>query len=270
MKLTATRCKISTLQLSEKMNVEIDGLNVFYEVGGSGASVVLLHGWGGNSESFKPVFDYLINNYKTYTLDLPGFGNSDLPPCPWGADDYARLILGFFEKLQIDKANIIAHSFGGRIAIVLAAEQPEKVEKLVLVGSAGIIPRRTVKYHVRVSIAKMGKLLFAPQLFGTFGVRGRNAISRLVGSKDYQDAGELRGTFVKVVNEDLKPRLPKIRASTLLVWGEKDTATPISHAKIMEKEIEDAGLVVLQNAGHFSYLDNFPQFCRIVSRFLGK
>ena len=252
------------------MNVEIDGLKVFYEVGGTGETVVLLHGWGGQSESFKPVFDFLINGYKTYSLDLPGFGKSDMPPCPWGADDYTRLILGFFEELQIAKANIIAHSFGGRIAIVLAAKQPEKVDKLVLVDSAGLKPRRTVKYHVRVSIAKMGKLLFSARLFGTFGNKARKAISRLVGSKDYQDAGEMRGTFVKVVNEDLRPLLPKIRASTLLVWGEKDTATPISHAKIMENEIEDAGLVVLQNAGHFSYLDNFPQFCRIVSRFLGK
>lgn len=252
------------------MNIEIDGLKVHYEVGGTGESVVLLHGWGGQSESFKPVFDYLINGYNAYALDLPGFGNSDTPPCPWGADDYARLISGFFEKLQVAKAHIIGHSFGGRIAIVLAAKQPEKVDKLILVDSAGIKPRRTVKYRVRVSIAKMGKFLFSAQRFGTFGENIRNAISNLVGSKDYQDAGEMRGTFVKIVNEDLRPLLPKIRASTLLVWGENDTATPISHAKIMENDIEDAGLVVLQNAGHFSYLDNCPQFCRIVSRFLGK
>ena len=253
------------------MFIEIDGLRVFYEIGGTGETVVLLHGWGGQAESFKPVFDNLINGFKAYALDLPGFGNSDLPPCPWGADDYALFISAFFTKLGIAKANIIAHSFGGRIAIVLAAKQPEKVDKLILVDSAGIKPQRTFKYHVRVSIAKIGKRLFSVRIFGPFGEKVRNAISGLVGSKDYQNAGEMRGTFVKVVNEDLKPLLSKIKASTLLVWGEKDTATPTnSDAKIMEKEIDDAGLVVLQNAGHFSYLDNYPQFCRIVSRFLGK
>lgn len=251
------------------MIIEIDGLRVFYEVGGMGETIVLLHGWGGQAESFKPVFDYLINDHKVYALDLPGFGNSDLPPSPWGAEDYAQFILRFFKAIGVTKSNIIAHSFGGRIAIVLAAKQPEKVDKLILVDSAGIKPRRTVKYHVRVSIAKIGKLLFSTRLFGTYGENVRQAISKLVGSKDYQDAGEMRGTFVKIVNEDLKPLLPNISASTLLVWGEKDTATPISHAKIMEKEIEDAGLVVLQNAGHFSYLDDCPQFCRVVSKFLG-
>lgn len=252
------------------MFIEVDGLRVFYKVEGEGEAVVLLHGWGGQTVSLKPVFDCLVSDYKAYALDLPGFGNSDLPPCPWGADDYALFVSALFTKLGVAKASIIAHSFGGRIAIVLAAKHPEKVDKLILVDSAGIKPRRTFKYHVRVSIAKIGKLLFSRRLFGAFGEKVRNAISRLVGSKDYQDAGEMRRTFVKIVNEDLKPLLPKIRASTLLVWGEKDTATPIAHAKIMEKEIGDAGLVVLQNAGHFSYLDSYPQFCRIVSRFLGK
>ncbi len=252
------------------MFIEVDGLRIFYEVEGVGETVVLLHGWGGQAVSFKPVFDYLVSGYKAYALDLPGFGSSDLPPCPWGADDYALFVSAFFTKLGVSKASIIAHSFGGRIAIVLAAKHPEKVNKLILVDSAGIKPRRTLKYHVRVSIAKIGRLLFSRRLFGKYGEKVRDAISRLVGSKDYQDAGEMRGTFTKIVNEDLKPILPKIRASTLLVWGEKDTATPVSHAKIMEKEIGDAGLVVLQNAGHFSYLDSCPQFCRIVSRFLGK
>ena len=142
------------------MFIEVDGLRIFYEVEGVGETVVLLHGWGGQAVSFKPVFDYLVSGYKAYALDLPGFGSSDLPPCPWGADDYALFVSAFFTKLGVSKASIIAHSFGGRIAIVLAAKHPEKVNKLILVDSAGIKPRRTLKYHVRVSIAKIGRLLF--------------------------------------------------------------------------------------------------------------
>lgn len=251
------------------MITEIDGLKVYYEVDGKGSPVVLLHGWGGQAASFKPVFNYLARNYRVYALDLPGFGYSDIPSVPWGTNDYALFISNFFVKKRIANTNIIAHSFGGRIAIVLAANFPEKVNKLVLVDSAGIKSKRTVKYHLRVSIAKIGRFLFSPRFFGIYGEKARDTIYSLVASKDYQDAGEMRGTLVKVVNEDLKYLLSKIKSPTLLVWGEQDTATPISHAKIMEKEIEYSGLVILQNAGHFSYLDQFPQFCRIVSRFFG-
>lgn len=251
------------------MFIEINKLRVFYEVGGEGKAVVLLHGWGGQAASFKPVFNYLSRSHQVYALDLPGFGSSDLPPHPWGSDDYALFVSTFFTKLGIDRASLIGHSFGGRIGIALAANFPEKVDKLILVDSAGIRPRRRAKYYLRVSIAKTARFLFSPRLFGRYGERAKNAIYAVVGSKDYHEANEMRPTLVKVVNEDLRGLLPKIKAPTLLVWGEKDTATPISHAKIMEKEISDAGLVILPEAGHFSYLDKFPQFCRIVSSFLG-
>ncbi|MEW5768281.1 MAG: alpha/beta hydrolase [bacterium] len=251
------------------MFIKIDDLRVFYEVGGEGEAVVLLHGWGGQAASFKPVFNYLVRSHQVYALDLPGFGSSDLPPQPWGSDDYALFVSTFFAKLGIGKTSLIGHSFGGRIAIVLAANFPERVDKLILVDSAGIRPRRTVKYYIRVSIAKIAKFLFSPRLFGIYGEKARKAIYQVVGSKDYQEANEMRPTLVKIVNEDLRGLLPQINAPTLLVWGEKDTATPVSHAKIMEREINDAGLVILPEAGHFSYLDKFPQFCRIVSSFLG-
>ena len=114
-------------------------------------------------------------------------------------------------------------------------------------------------------MAKIGKLL---RQCGKFGVRLANALSARAGSKDYQEAGEMRATLVKVVNQDLRSLLPRISASTLLIWGENDKDTPVSFGKIMEKEIPDAGLVVLKEAGHFSYLDQFPQFRRIVASFL--
>jgi pimeloyl-ACP methyl ester carboxylesterase len=73
---------------------------------------------------------------------------------------------------------------------------------------------------------------------------------------------------VRVVNEDLRPRLPRIQAPTLLVWGSNDDATPVADARIMEKEIPDAGLVVFEGAGHYSYLERPAEFCRIATTFL--
>ena len=246
-------------------NTEINGLNILYQVAGEGDIVLLLHGWGGESASFQPVFEWLAQSHKVYALDLPGFGKSQMPPIAWDTSDYAQVVAAFLEKFCISKAHLIGHSFGGRISIILSAEHPEKVDKLILVDSAGIKPRRTAKYYFRVGIAKIGKLL---RRCGKYGNHLANAVSQRTGSKDYRDAGDMRATLVKVVNQDLRAFLPRIAASTLLIWGENDKDTPVAFGQIMEKEIPDAGLVVLKEAGHFSYLDKFPQFCRIVASFL--
>jgi pimeloyl-ACP methyl ester carboxylesterase len=252
------------------MVIEIDGIRVFYDCAGKGDSVILMHGWGGSVESFKPVFGYLSRNYKVYAFDFPGFGRSSLPPNTWGIEDYGKFFIKFLKATEIERTNIIAHSFGGRVAIWLAANYPEKVNKLTLVNSAGIKPMRTLKYHIKAAIAKTGKKLLTLSIFGKYRERLLNNLYRLVGSKDYQQqTGIMRSTLVKVVNEDLRGLLPKIIAPTLLIWGENDKDVPISSAKIMESEINDAGLVILKDAGHFSYLDKFSDFCVIVTKFFG-
>ncbi len=247
------------------LSTQINDLNISYQVAGEGDVVLLLHGWGGEAASFQPVFDWLAQSHKVYALDLPGFGKSQIPPAAWDSSDYAAFVRAFLEKFCIPKVHLIGHSFGGRISIILSAEHPEKVDKLILVDSAGIKPPRTTKYYLRVGMAKVGKVL---RKCGTPGVRLANTMAARAGSKDYQEAGEMRATLVKVVNQDLRALLPRITASTLLIWGEHDKDTPVGFGQIMEKEIPDAGLVILKEAGHFSYLDKFPQFCRIVASFL--
>ena len=249
------------------MFIKIDEVKVYYEVNGQGKPVILLHGWGGQAASFMPVLDFLSQTFKVYALDLPGFGRSSIPPTAWGSNDYALFIYKFLSKLGIAKADLIGHSFGGRIIISLAANFPEKVGKLILVDSAGIRPKRTAKYYLRTLMAKTGKRLSS---LPPFGKGLKDVIYNRMGSKDYREAGNMRGILVKVVNEDLRHLLVKIKAPTLLIWGEEDKETPISHAKIMERQIEDAGLVILKGAGHFSYLDNLSQFCLIAVNFLGE
>jgi pimeloyl-ACP methyl ester carboxylesterase len=142
------------------------------------------------------------------------------------------------------------------------------VDKLILVNSAGIRPKRTLKYYTFIIFAKIGKILLSPKIWGKYGEQIKNGLYNFVGSEDYRNAGELRDVLVKVVNEDLKDLLHRIEVPTLLVWGGNDEKTPVSHARIMEKKIKNSHLVILENASHFSYLDELPQFCRIISEFL--
>jgi pimeloyl-ACP methyl ester carboxylesterase len=89
------------------------------------------------------------------------------------------------------------------------------------------------------------------------------------GSDDFRAAsGTMRGTLVRLVNEDLTPALPRVAAPTLLIWGDHDAETPLRDARVMEGLIPDAGLVVFEGAGHFAYLEQAARFCKVVDVFL--
>lgn len=251
------------------MFVTVDGLRIYYEIGGLGPCVLLLHGWGGQVESFSPVFDFLLDHFTVCGLDLPGFGRSDDPPAPWGTGDYSLFVESFLSRLGFSSVHIIAHSFGGRIAIVLAATYPQRVDRLVLVDSAGIRPRRAAGYYARVWLAKGIKTVLSSRICGQRGAALAEKALGFLGSDDYRQDGKHRATLVKIVNEDLRSLLPQIRSPTLLVWGSNDQFVPLADARLMEQAIPDATLIVLEEAGHFSYLDRLDQFLLIVRTFLG-
>jgi pimeloyl-ACP methyl ester carboxylesterase len=249
--------------------IDINHLKVNYTESGQGNPVVLLHGWGASIKSVEIVHNYLKNHFKVYSIDLPGFGQSEEPPSPWDLSNYSDLVLQFLTQLQIVSPILIGHSFGGRIIIKLAGEKQLAIKKIILVDSAGVKPKRTFKYYYKVYTYKLIKktlqLPFVKPLTGNIieKVKGK------FGSSDYKNASDImRQVMVKVVNEDLRHLLPKINRPTLLIWGENDQATPVSDGKMMEKLIPDAGLVIFKNAGHFSYLDQFNQFSIVIASFL--
>ncbi|AYD41049.1 alpha/beta hydrolase [Clostridium fermenticellae] len=251
------------------MFIKVNDMNIFYKKSGSGKKIVLLHGWGGKADSFLPVYNYLSSTYEVYAIDFPGFGRSDEPPEPWNVTDYANMLLGFFEALNIDKAILIGHSFGGRVSILFSSMYGDRVEKVVLTDSAGLIPKRSLKYYLSVYKFKALKKLYLTFTPGKDKDEKLERFYRTHGSDDYREARAMRGTFVKVINQDLRPCLPKINVPTLLIWGDQDEETPLSFGQIMEKEIPDAALIVFKGAGHFAYLDKINDFNKIVSKFLG-
>jgi pimeloyl-ACP methyl ester carboxylesterase len=233
---------------------------------GAGPVVVVLHGWGGRIESMAPVLSCLTPGFRVLALDLPGFGESPLPDGVWGTPDYASFVRQALADLGVERAHFLGHSFGAKTSLYLAATHPELLEKLVLVGSSGLRAPPSLKARVKRLVSKGAR--FAGRL-GPLGRRLRAAVYARIASKDYQDAGAMRPILVKVVNEDLKDLLPRIKAPTLLVWGTEDDAVPVAHARIMERTIPDAGLVLFEGAGHFAYLDEPDRFCTVVKHFFG-
>ena len=242
--------------------VSCDGLSVAYIEQGEGPDLLLLHGWGARAETYRLLIDHLAQKYRVIAPDLPGFGDSEEPKTAFSVDDFADFVLHFCAAVGVTDPVVMGHSNGGRILIKLLSRTPAPldVKKAVLLDSAGIKPKHGVDWYVKVYSYKAAKKLL-PGLAKT--MQGK------VGSTDYKAASPvMRQAMVKAVNEDLTACLPQITASTLLIWGEQDDATPLADGKLMEQKIPDAGLVVLSGAGHFAFAERWAQCRAVLDAFL--
>lgn len=246
--------------------IELEEIKTNYKKSGEGKNIILLHGWGCDLHIFDNLHNLLKQHFTVYSIDLPGFGKTDQPQTAWTIEDYAEFVEKFIELNSIDSPILFGHSFGGRISIVIGSRM--QLNKIVLIGSAGIKPHRGMKYYLKVYIFKAGKHVLNlirknDQLL--------NKWRKIFGSSDYKNtSGIMQKVFVNVVNQDLKNYMPKINVPTLLIWGENDTATPVKDARIMEKLIPNSGLVILKNCGHYCFLEKNYEFNIIINNFLNK
>lgn len=250
------------------MNIKINGLNINYEVLGEGTPVILLHGWLCSLDTMKPIAN-VLQNFKVYNVDLPGFGKSDMPQKPFNTNDFGNFLDGFIKELKIENPIMIGHSNGGRTIINYAGRNLGNVKKIILIDSAGIKPERKLGYYIRVYTFKFLKKFLGifPDVEMFNNIRER--VLRKFGSSDYKNSSEvLRRTMSIIINEDQTEILKNIKAPTLLLWGENDEDTPIRDGKIMEENIKDSSLIEIKGAGHFSYLDSYNQCMEIIKNFL--
>lgn len=258
------------------MNTEIDGLNINYREEGNGPLLVMLHGWGANIELFNGIFNFASSKYHVVAMDMPGFGKSDEPDFAYSVDDYISFVVKFVKKLFPEDKEIIflGHSHGGRVSIKMAARSATedfgfKMKSLVLVDSAGVIAVKTPAQLRRQKKYKFYKKLITGSGILKIYPGALDKLQKKFGSADYSAASPtMRASMVKVVNEDMVPYMPKVTMPVLLIWGKNDTATPLSDGQKMEELMPEAGLAPIDNAGHYSFLDQPYIFYRILGSFL--
>lgn len=251
------------------MEVIVDGLKINYIEKGQGEPILMLHGWGSSVVPFNGIINLLSIKYRVVALDFPGCGQSETMKEAWNVEDYCNLVLKFCKATDINNPILIGHSHGGRVIMKLVGEKLINPPKVILLDSAGLIPKKSLKTKMRIYTYKFIKnFLSLPVIRNFSGTLLERAKSHF-GSSDYKAAPEvLRKTMVNVVNTDLRHLLPAFLCPTLLIWGENDTATPLRDAKIIESMIKDCGLCVIKNAGHFAFLDNPVQTAAILKSFL--
>lgn len=246
-----------------------NGVTIAYTDNGAGSPVILMHGWGCTHSTVDSIQAVALENHRVINVDFPGFGASSEPPTTWGVDEYTSAIEALAAHEGVESPILIGHSFGGRVAVVYGSRN--LTSKIVLVDAAGVKPRRPLSYYYRVYSFKLMKRL---SRFMLGNKRAASIIDRQRakrGSADYSSSTPvMRAILSKVVNEDLCNLMPLINAPTLLIWGEDDTATPLSDAKKMVKLIPDSGLVSFPGAGHYSFLDRPAQFAAVLRNFINQ
>lgn len=228
------------------------------EAGSTGDPLVLLHGLSGSGRWWERNIEGLAAHHRVLIPDLVGYGRSPLVGRVPTLDAMADLLASWLDVLEIERTDVAGHSMGGQVAIHFAVRHPQRLRRLVLVDAAGI-PRPTTPRHVArfaLEIAPLwrwGDPSFLRVIVGDAWTAGPRTLLRSIGH---------------ILHDDVRPLLATIQAPTLILWGERDSWVPLSHALELRRGISDSSLVVLRGAAHMPMVDRPEAFNRLVLRFL--
>lgn len=247
------------------MKAVVQDLVVEYTEEGEGPMMLMLHGWGNTMHYFQEL-NRELPGFRKVMLNLPGFGGSERPRTPWTVEMYARFVKDFCSKLDIQPDILVGHSFGGRIITKGIARNILSAEKLVLVGSAGVARRKTVRNLLYAAFAKIGRVVLYP--FPSSVYDKMRALIYAKSGSDYLTMRDMSDTFLLMIREDLSADASQIHTPTLLVWGEGDVVTPVSEGKRLNRLIQDSKLVVIPGAGHFVHREKPVEVAAALRAFL--
>ncbi|MFB6212216.1 MAG: alpha/beta fold hydrolase [Candidatus Magasanikbacteria bacterium] len=245
----------------------INDLKIEYCDEGSGPTILFLHGWGSNKQSFNFLARKLKKEHRVVRMDLPGFGKSQIPPKNWFLDDYINLVKEFIEKLDLEIDTLIGHSFGGRIIIKGNSEKILQANRNVLIGAEGVKTNKNkIKTKFIKKISKIGKLILLIPPFIFWKGKIRRYFYSKIGS-DYMNAGEMKQIYLNIIEEDLEIHAQKITTPTLLIWGQDDQITPISKGRKLSRLIENSKLKTIEDSGHFIHEDKPEEVLKSIKKF---
>ncbi len=237
--------------------------------------ILILHGWGSNSERWQRVKELLEEKgIEALVLDLPGFGRNPSPQRPWSRADYINWIFQKVKEKNWEKFNLLGHSFGGGLAVKMATNpSPFKkggdIEKLILCAPA-VIKRKSIKTYLFYWLAFLGKKFFSLPLLKKIQPQAQKLLYKLAGTRDYYVAdGLMKETMKKIGREeDLEDDLEKIKIPTLILWGEKDDVLPLKDAYRIKEKIKGSKLKILREVRHSPHREAPEKLSKILVSFL--
>jgi pimeloyl-ACP methyl ester carboxylesterase len=237
------------------------------EISAAGPLLVWAHGWGQSHRDLLPLAQTMRRSGHSILLDLPGFGVAPPPPQPWGTADYADAIAEFLAETPAARRVWIAHSFGCRIGLQVAARHPELLVGVFLIAVPGLPPHRSLPQRARLAARR-----WAFRITDTLTPEGqaRDRLRQRFGSADYRAAGpRMRPILVKAVSENLSEAARAVRCPTMLVYGDRDSETPLDIGERLGRLIPRSRLVVLRGFGHLDIVtEGRHQVAQLLGEFL--
>jgi len=248
---------------------------VHYEIVGRGRPVILLHGWLGSWGCWLGTMEALSSRYRTYALDFWGFGESDKRRESYNVVDFVALVDQFMERLGIQSAPVIGHSMGGTVALNLALDRPNRVERVALVGSP--IDGDSLNIFLKLagypwiaflvwnspSLLRMGIKLFAPWIAANWS----DWYQLLMQDLSKMTLESFLWSINSLHHTNLQPRLGKLRLPLLGVYGRGDRIVDPRQADLL-RPIPAARVEILAGSRHFPMLDEPDKFSSIVLSYL--
>ena len=258
--------------------VDVFGQKIHYVEAGSGPTVILLHGLGGDVSNWAATVPALAKNFHVFVPDQIGFGDSSKPMIDYRVATLVDFLDGFCKKLGINKAAVVGNSLGGWTAMAFTLAHPDKVERMVLVDSAGYSLSRSgqpvppdVLRGLNPSTVEgsknLMKVVFANQAIVTDEFAERAFAEHL-----RKNDGYTIDRFIDsiLLNQDvLDGKLSAIKVPTLIIWGREDALTPLAGGQMMAKEIAGSETVILDRCGHVPQMECAGPFNAALLRFLG-
>lgn len=231
--------------------------------------LVILPGWEGSKTSWKNFINLAQNDFEVYCFDLPCFGEEPCPNQVWGIAEYAEFVRQKIKELHLHKPILLGHSFGGQIAVYLAATSPQSLSRLILCGASAIRPKRSLKRSIFNLTAKVGKIFFSLPLIKSLTAPAQKFLYRLADSPDYgKTSGIKREIFKKIIRQDLTKKLKSIKTPTLIVWGTLDSYLPLKTGKKIAELINGSKLEVIAGGKHGLHLQMPERLYGIIKNFL--
>jgi pimeloyl-ACP methyl ester carboxylesterase len=260
-------------------DVQVFGQKIHYLEAGSGPTVILLHGLGGDASNWAATVPALAKSFHVFVPDQIGFGASDKPLANYRVGMLVDFLDGFCKKLAITKATVVGNSLGGWTAMAFTLAHPEKVERMVLVDSAGFSfehlggskPTREMLEVMNVSTVQGAKALLGI-IFANKSLATDAAAENLLAEHLRRNDGYTIERFIDSVlkGEDVVDgKLAGIKVPTLVVWGREDVLTPLPGGKMMANEIAGSEIVILDRCGHVPQLECSGPFNAALIKFLG-
>lgn len=233
-------------------------------------TILILHGWGGNPTRWQNVVTELTKNgYRVLAPFVPGFDPRHPLVQPWDMGDYLAWLKRYLARHNITSTSIVGHSNGGRIALAFSANYPKLVSRLVLVGSAGLPPKNSLKKTIFIPLAKIGKVVFSSTLLKPLAPTGQKLLYQLAREHDYYTASPvMQKTMQNMLALNLTHQATQITVPTLLLWGANDSYTPLWMGKKLHQLIPNSRLEIIPHARHGPHLTNPQTISQFIDHFV--